>query len=122
MTDGWLINHRANEGIDASTRFPKIKCSMYFAMINSWDHSVGNIEDPVIEWVVGNQLNGDEDAWGNQEWGFYEALSFKDDFEGDSDTFDEDMTQTNFKSIDMAFEDVSRLALSKVGNVLNLPI
>ena len=60
-----------------------------------------------------NQLNGDEDAWEDEEWGFYEDLSFKDGFEDESDTFDEDMTQTNFKSIDVAFENVSKLALSE---------
>jgi len=86
---------------------------MYFAMINSLDHMIGNMEEPVNEWVVKNQLNGDEDAWEDEEWGFYEDLSFKDGFEDESDTFDEDMTQTNFKSIDVAFEDVSKLALSE---------
>jgi len=86
---------------------------MYFAMINSSDHMIGNMEEPVNEWVVKNQLNGDEDAWEDEEWGFYEDLSFKDGFEDESDTFDEDMTQTNFKSIDVAFEDVSKLALSE---------
>jgi hypothetical protein len=35
---------------------------MYFAMINSLDHTIGNMEEPVNEWVVKNQLNGDEDA------------------------------------------------------------
>jgi hypothetical protein len=87
--------------------------SMYFAMINALDHTIGNMEEPVNEWVVKNQLNGDEDAWEDAEWGFYEDLSFKDDFEDDSDTFDEDMTQTNFKSTDVAFENVSKLALSE---------
>ena len=87
--------------------------SMYFAMINALDHTIGNMEEPVNEWVVKNHLNGDEDAWEDAEWGFYEDLSFKDDFEDDSDTFDEDMTQTNFKSIDVAFENVSKLALSE---------
>ena len=86
---------------------------MYFAMINSLAPTIGNMEEPVNEWVVKNQLDGNEDLWEDEEWGFYEDLSFKDDFVDESDTFDEDMTQTNFKSIDVAFEDVSKLALSE---------
>lgn len=91
----------------------KLDGSMYFAMINSLAPTIGNMEEPVNEWVVKNQLDGNEDLWEDEEWGFYEDLSFKDDFEDESDTFDEDMTQTNFKSIDVAFEDVSKLALSE---------
>jgi hypothetical protein len=86
---------------------------MYFAMINALDHTIGNMEEPVNEWVVKNQLNGDEDAWEDEEWGFYEELSFKDDFEDESDTFDEDMMQTNFMSVDVNFGDVSKMVLSK---------
>ena len=82
-------------------------------MINSLAPTIGNMEEPVNEWVVKNQLDGNEDLWEDEEWGFYEDLSFKDDFEDESDTFDEDMTQTNFKSIDVAFEDISKLALSE---------
>ena len=45
---------------------------MLFAVVNSED-----MEDMVEEWIVENELDGDEDRWDEEEWGFYDELSLK---------------------------------------------
>jgi len=38
---------------------------MLFAVVNSQD-----MEDMVTEWILNNELDGDEDRWEDEEWGF----------------------------------------------------
>ena len=45
---------------------------MYFIGFNS-----GDLEDTVQDWVVVNELDGDEDQWDEEEWGFFLELSLK---------------------------------------------
>ncbi|MBC8496013.1 hypothetical protein H8D36_07690, partial [archaeon] len=46
---------------------------MLFSAINLQD-----MEDVVNEWIVKNELDGNEDRWEDEEWGFFDELSLKD--------------------------------------------
>ena len=45
---------------------------MLFSVVNSQD-----MEDMVTEWILNNELDGDEDRWEDEEWGFVDELSLK---------------------------------------------
>lgn len=63
---------------------------MIFVAINCED-----MEDLVYENIIKNDLDGDEDRWDEEEWGFYDELSFKS-FDGS--IFD-DVEETGIETI-----------------------
>ena len=81
---------------------------MLFASINLQD-----MEGAVIEWVVENELGGNEDSWEDNEWAFYEELSLKDHDEDIFDSVDETGTQSNISSEDGNFHQFFVYALDK---------
>jgi len=71
---------------------------MILAMINDKDPNIGSMEDYVFNYIVKNVLDNNEDLWEEDDWGFYEELSYKMDKEEIFSDVDEDMIQTNVKS------------------------
>jgi hypothetical protein len=79
---------------------------MYFIGFNS-----GDLEDTVQDWVVVNELDGDEDQWDEEEWGFFLELSFKVFNEDIFDEVEETSIQTDIKSTNKNINKFVELAL-----------
>ena len=81
---------------------------MLFASVNLID-----MEDVVIDWVVDNEMGGNSDSWEDNEWGFYEELSFKVVDESIFDDVDETGVQTNISKGNEHFDKFLNYSLDK---------
>ena len=79
---------------------------MYFIAFNS-----GDLEDTVQDWIVENELDGDEDQWDEELWGFYDHLSFKIFNEDIFNEVEETSIQTDIKSANKNINKFVELAL-----------
>ncbi len=86
---------------------------MILAMINDKDPDIGNMEDYVFNYIVKNTLDNNEELWEEDDWGFYEELSYKMDKEEIFSDVDEDMIQTNVKSDNDNISDFIEYCLGK---------
>ena len=86
---------------------------MILAMINDKDPDIGNMEDYVFNYIVKNTLDNNEELWEEDDWGFYEELSYKMDKEEIFSEVDEDMIQTNVKSDNDNISDFIEYCLDK---------
>tara|TARA_B110000027_G_scaffold2270_1_gene1982 strand:- start:197 stop:556 length:360 start_codon:yes stop_codon:yes gene_type:complete len=81
---------------------------MLFASVNLID-----MEDVVIDWVVDNEMAGNSESWEDNEWGFYEELSFKVVDESIFDDVDETGVQTNISKGNEHFDKFLTYSLDK---------
>ncbi len=86
---------------------------MILTMINDKDPEIGSMEDYVFNYIVKNVLDNNEDLWEEDDWGFYEELSYKMDKEEIFSDVDEDMIQTNVKSDNDNISDFIEYCLDK---------
>jgi hypothetical protein len=75
---------------------------MYFIAINA--DGQGSMEDPVEAYVVEHELNGDDDLWDENEWGFLDELGYKILYKEIFKFCDEDGIQTTIKSSEPHFK------------------
>jgi hypothetical protein len=81
---------------------------MLFAVVNSQD-----MEDMVSEWIVKNELGGDEDRWEDEEWGFFDELSWKSLNEEIFEEVEETGIETIIFSSNDSFKDFFNFAAKK---------
>ena len=87
---------------------------MLFSAINLQD-----MEDVVNEWIVKNELGGNEDRWEDEEWGFFDELSLKDLDEDIFEDVEETGVETIISSSDNNFNNFFNYASKKTDVYLN---